>query len=181
MTHILERRVKALEDLNAALFDFDAVTASAAELNILDGATTTFTDLNQLSSAGNAAAIGAVAGSGVACAITRTGATVKLDFTLTAVAITWTDAAGSGASGSIKIFDLVAGAWQSLACRTNLTLTSDTTMDVAGDMVGVFALGSVAANAGDGVLTSTEVDFVCEPSTSGSCAALKAAGITLFE
>lgn len=103
--------------------------------------------------------IGAVAGSGVACTIRRYGKFFSLDFTLTAVAITHTDAAGSGSSGSIKIFDFVAGAILPLGCRTNLTLTSDTTMDVAGDCAGVFALGSAAANAGDGALSGTEVDF----------------------
>lgn len=106
-----------------------------------------------------ASAVGTVAGSGVACAISRHGKFATLSFTLTSVAITHTDAAGSGSSGSIKIFDLAQGAWQSIACRTNLTLTSDATMDVSGDMAGVFALGSVAANAGDGALTGTEVDF----------------------
>lgn len=103
--------------------------------------------------------IGAVAGTGVACTIRRYGKFFSLDFTLTAVAITHTDAAGSGSSGSIKIFDFVQGAILPLGCRTNLTLTSDTTMDVAGDMAGVFALGTDAANAGDGALSGAEVNF----------------------
>lgn len=82
-----------------------------------------------------------------------------LDFTFISVSITHTDADGSGSSGSLKLFDFAQGAWQSLGCRTNLTLTSDATMDPSGDMAGVFALGSVAANAGDGALTGTEVNF----------------------
>lgn len=107
----------------------------------------------------NATDIGAVAGSGVACTIRKFGKFFSLDFTLTAVAITHTDAAGSGSSGSIKIFDFVAGAILPIGCRTNLTLTSDVTMDVAGDMAGVFALGTAAADAADGALTGTEVNF----------------------
>jgi hypothetical protein len=146
MTRILERRVKTLEDLNANLLDLDGLTATVA-------------DLNKASSAAAATDVGAVAGTGVTCTITHFSGYVELDFTLTAVAVTWTDAAGSGSSGSIKIFDLVAGAWQSLGCRTNLTITSDATLDPSGDLAGVFALGSVAANAGDGALTGTEVDF----------------------
>lgn len=83
-----------------------------------------------------------------------------LDFTLSNVSITHTDAAGSGSSGSVKLFDFVQGAWQSLGCRTNLTLTGDALIDGnQGDIAGVFALGSVAANAGDGALSGTEVDF----------------------
>lgn len=89
----------------------------------------------------------------------RHGNIAKLLFTLTSVAVPWTDAAGSGSSGSIKLFDFANTALLALGCRTNLTLTSDITMDTAGDMAGVFALGSAAANAGDGALTGTEVDF----------------------
>lgn len=104
--------------------------------------------------------VGAVAVvTGLTCAIRYDGRIANLDFTLDDVEITHTDAAGSGSSGSVKIFDLVAGAWLALGCRTNLTLTSDTTMDVAGDCAGVFALGSAAADAGDGALTGTEVNF----------------------
>lgn len=106
-----------------------------------------------------AADVGAVAGSGVACTIRRFGKFFQLDFTLTSVAVTWTDAGGSGSSGSIKIFDFVQGGVLPLGSRMNLTFASDTTMDVAGDMVFVVGLGSAAANAGDGALTGTEVDF----------------------
>lgn len=84
----------------------------------------------------------------------------KIDFVFNSVSVTHTDAAGSGSSGSLKLFDFVQGAIQSLASKSNLTLTSDATMDTAGDMAGVFAFGSAAANAGDGALTGTEVDFV---------------------
>lgn len=105
------------------------------------------------------ASVGTVSGTGVTVNIKQAGNIVTLEFTLASVAITHTDAGAGGSSGSIKIFDFANFALLPLACRTNLTLTSDTTMDVAGDCAGVFALGSVAANAGDGALTGTEVDF----------------------
>ena len=105
------------------------------------------------------ASVGTVSGTGVTVDITQAGNIATLTFTLASVAITHTDAGGSGSSGSIKIFDFANWAILPLGCRTNLTLTSDTTMDVAGDCAGVFALGSAAANAGDGALTGTEVDF----------------------
>jgi len=110
------------------------------------------------------ASVGTVSGTGVTVNIKQAGNIATLEFTLSSVAITHTDAAGSGSSGSIKIFDFAQGGILSLGCRTNLTLTSDTTMDVAGDMAGVFALGSAAANAGDGALTGTEVDFAATKS-----------------
>jgi hypothetical protein len=103
--------------------------------------------------------IGTVSGTGVTVNIKQAGNIATLEFTLTAVAVTHTDAAGSGSSGSIKIFDFANFGILPLGCRTNLTLTSDATLDPSGDAVGVFALGSVAANAADGALTSTEVDF----------------------
>lgn len=84
-----------------------------------------------------------------------------LVFTLNAVSLVVTDAAGSGASASLKLFDFVQAGIVPLGCRQNYTafaegaaLTGD-----AGDAVFVMGLGSVAANAGDGVLTGTEVDF----------------------
>lgn len=122
--------------------------------------TATVADLNKVSAAGDAAAIGAVAAvTGLACTITRVGPLARLDFTLTDVDITHTDAAGSGSSGSLKLFDFVQGAILPLGSRSNLTFESDTTMDVAGDLAMVYGLGSAAANAGDGALTGTEVDF----------------------
>ena len=175
MSYVLERRVKTLEDNAAVGVDLTGLTATAA-------------DLNTISSAGNAAAIGAVAGTGVDCTIARYGKFFTLDFTFTDVAVTWTDAAGSGASGSIKIFDFVQGAIQTLGSRSNLTLASDTTMDVAGDLALVYAVGSAAANAGDAALTGTEVDYVPISGTitfSGNAATsatlLKAAGAAVVD
>lgn len=123
----------------------------------------TATVIGSSSAASVADSLGAVnTVTGLACSArwddnTRIGI---LDFTLTNVSITHTDAGGSGSSGSVKLFDFVQGAWQSLGCRTNLTLTGDALIDGnQGDIAGVFALGSVAANAGDGALSGTEVDF----------------------
>lgn len=97
---------------------------------------------------------------GVDCAITQLGPRLyALDFTLTSVAVAITDAGASGAGGGVKLFDLVAGMWQCLGSRQDLTLASDTTLDVAGDLALVHGLGSAAANAGDGALTGTEVDW----------------------
>lgn len=146
MSFILERRVKALEDLNGSI-DLADYTGTAS-------------DLNAVSSASVASLVGAVNSvTGLACTITRTGKFVSLDFTLTSVAVTWTDAAASGSSASLKLFDFAQGAFLCLGSRSNLTFASDTTMDVAGDLVMVYGLGSVAANAGDKSLSGTEVDY----------------------
>lgn len=97
---------------------------------------------------------------GLSCTVRRNGSIATLNFTFSGVSVTHTDAAGSGSSGSLKIFDFANFSVLPLGCRTNLTLTGDALIDTnAGDIAGVFALGSVAANAGDGALTSTEVDF----------------------
>lgn len=159
MSRPLIRRFEAFEP--DAPVDLTDLTATAAEMNqVCDGAVATAADLNKLASSLDATLIGAATGTGVACTITRNGPFAKLDFTFTNTTVTWTDAGGSGASGSVKIFDFVQGAWQSLGSRANLTFASDTTMDVAGDLAMVFGVGSVAANAGDAALTGTEVDFV---------------------
>ena len=87
--------------------------------------------------------------------------TFRLDFTLTAVSITVTDAAGSGSSGSLKIFDFVQAGVVALACRQNYTAFAEgaALTGAAGDAAFVMGLGSAAADAGDGALTGTEVDF----------------------
>jgi hypothetical protein len=114
-----------------------------------------------ISAAALAAAIGTVATvTGLTCTVKRVGSWFKLDFTFASVAVTHTDAAGSGSSGSLKIFDFVEGAVMPLASRSNLTFLGDALIDTnAGDMAFVYGFGSVAANAGDGALTGTEVDF----------------------
>lgn len=96
---------------------------------------------------------------GLACTIEKNGNIATLNFTFTNVAVTHTDAGAGGASGSLKIFDFANTALIPLGSRSNFTFASDTTMDVAGDMVMVYGFGSAAANAGDKALTGTEVDF----------------------
>ena len=121
--------------------------------------------LVQGTSADKASAVGAInAATGLACTIGYNPATgyFRLDFTLTAVSITVTDAAGSGSSGSLKIFDFVQGGIVPIACRQNYTAFAEgaALTGAAGDAAFVMSLGSAAANAGDGVLDgATEIDF----------------------
>lgn len=110
----------------------------------------------------NAAAVGAInAATGLSCAIVRIGNLFWLTFTLTAVSLTVTDAGGSGASASLKIFDFAQGSIVPLGCRQNYTAFAEgaALTGAAGDAAFVMGLGSVAANAGDAALTGTEVDF----------------------
>lgn len=98
---------------------------------------------------------------GLAVQVEKIGPFVKLIFTFTAMSITVTDAAGSGSSGSVKIFDFVNQGIQPIASRQNYTAFAEgaTLTGGAGDAAFVMGLGSVAADAGDAALTSTEVDF----------------------
>jgi hypothetical protein len=126
-----------------------AVTATAAQLN-------------QLESTGNATNIGAInAASGLALSVTRMGCLYRMDFTFTALSLAVTDAAGSGSSASLKIFDFVEAAVLPLGSRQDYTAFAEgaALTGGAGDAAFVMALGSAAANAGDGSLTGTEVDF----------------------
>lgn len=100
-----------------------------------------------------------VAGLTLQAGFSESGA-FSLKFYLQGVQVPHTDAAGSGASGSLKLFDFVKGTIQTIHSRRSLTWTGDALIDGdAGDMAFKTGLGSVAANAGDGALTSTEVDF----------------------
>jgi hypothetical protein len=85
----------------------------------------------------------------------------RLSFALTAASVPITDGGASGAHGSLKIFDFDAGLVQVLGTQHTWTAiaASSAITTAAGDAVGVIALGSAAANVGDGVLTGTEVDF----------------------
>ena len=90
-----------------------------------------------------------------------------LKFTLDAALMTVTDAAGSGSSGSLKLFDFNPFAFAILGCRQDYTAFAEGSAltTAAGDAAFVMGLGTVAANAGDGVLTSTEVDIGIVTST----------------
>ncbi len=98
---------------------------------------------------------------GVTCALERWGPFFRLTFTLRAVSIPVTDAGGSGASGSLKLFDFVQGSLLPLGARQNYTAFAEgaSLTGGAGDAAFVMGLGSVAADAGDGALTGTEVDI----------------------
>jgi hypothetical protein len=90
------------------------------------------------------------------------GSFFKLDFTFTAARLTVTDAAGSGSSGSLKFFDFADNTVvQMLGSRHNWTAFAEGSAltGAAGDAAFVIAFGSAAADAGDGALTGTEVDF----------------------
>ncbi len=93
--------------------------------------------------------------------MTKEGSFFRLDFTLNKLSITVTDAGGSGSSGSAKLFDFAEGGLIVLGCRQNYTAFEEgaALTGGAGDAAFVMALGSVAANAGDGALTGTEVDI----------------------
>lgn len=115
-----------------------------------------------------ASTLGAInAATGLSLTVKQIGPLYQLNFTLSAVSITVTDAAGSGSSGSLKIFDFAEGVIIPLGCRQNYTAFAEgaALTGAAGDAAFVMALGSVAANAGDGALTGTEVDFGAATST----------------
>lgn len=84
---------------------------------------------------------------------------MKFDFN--AARITVTDAGASGSSGSLKLFDFRAGGVQMLSSRHDWTAFAEgaALTGGAGDASFVIGFGSVAANAGDGALTGTEVNF----------------------
>jgi hypothetical protein len=89
----------------------------------------------------------------------KQGSFFKLSFAFTATSITMVNT--TGAVGSTKIFDFDAGIVQVLGTQhtwSDLTASSALTGGT-GDGTGVIAFGSAAANAGDGALTGTEVDF----------------------
>jgi len=125
----------------------------------------TAAEINAVGTSGAAAAIGAIASQpasgSIAVAIERFGSFFSLTFTLTAARLSVTDAAGSGSSGSLKLFDFAQGGIVPLGCRQDYTAFAEgaALTGGAGDASFVMGLGSVAANAGDGALTGTEVDF----------------------
>jgi len=97
----------------------------------------------------------------VSAVIKRIGEIWSLKFTFAAARIPVTDAAASGSSGSLKIFDFNEGVIQLLGSRHDWTAFAEGSAltTAAGDAAFVIAFGSVAADAGDGALTGTEVNF----------------------
>lgn len=118
----------------------------------------------------------------VAIAMEKIGSIVTMTITLTAARITVTDATTSGSSGSLQLFDFVQAGIQPLASRQNYTAFAEgaALTTGAGDAAHVLGLGSVAADAGDGALTGTEVNFAAVTGTitnsGGTGAGTKFAG-----
>jgi hypothetical protein len=98
---------------------------------------------------------------GLSCKAEKVGPIVKLLFTLTAMSMAVTDAGAGGSSASQKLFDFVPTSVKPLGSRQNYTAFAEgaALTTGAGDAAFVMGVGSVAANAGDGVLTGTEVDI----------------------
>jgi hypothetical protein len=125
-------------------------------------------NLDEINQDDNATVVGAInAATGLSVDIERFGNFATLTFTLNAVSIPVTDAAASGSSGSLKIFDFVQAGIQPLASRQDYTAFAEgaALTGGAGDAAFVMGLGSVAANAADGDLTGTEVDFAPKTGT----------------
>lgn len=161
------------------------VTSSAAELNTLHSVSPGVAAAGKalVADASFATAVGAInAASGLAVDIQKWGPIAQLTFTLTALSLAVTDAAGSGSSASLKLFDFVQAGLVPLGCRQDYTAFAEgaALTGAAGDAAFVMGLGSVAANAGDGALTSTEVDFGAATATitlsAGTAAATKHSG-----
>jgi hypothetical protein len=129
------------------------VTATAAELNLLDGAID-----------------GAGTKNGAAVAVSETGnqAVHRTIFTLTALSITITDATTAGAHGSHKLYDFPAGAIQALGCSYDLTTLAGAG-GISDTAAVVGALGSVTTATDNATLTTTEADFIA--STAGTLTA----------
>jgi hypothetical protein len=112
-----------------------------------------------------ATAIGAIAAQpasgAVAVSVSRFGKFFEMTFTLTAARLTVTDAGAGGSSGSLQLFDFVQAGVQILGSRQDYTAFAEgaALTTAAGDAAFVMGVGSVAANAGDGAFTGTEVDL----------------------
>lgn len=91
----------------------------------------------------------------------------RLKFTLNAARIPTVDAAASGSSGSLKLYSFVKGAIANLQSRQNYTafVEGSALTTGAGNCAFVLACGTVAADAGDGALTGTEVDVASATAT----------------
>lgn len=116
------------------------------------------------------AAVGAInPATGLSATVQRVSDNLfKFVFSLAAVRLAVTDAAGSGSSASLKLWDFpdgkqvvpMGGFQNYTAFAEGAALTG-----AVGDAAFVMAMGSVAANAGDGALTGTEVDLLAATGT----------------
>ena len=89
------------------------------------------------------------------------GPFIRTDFVFKATSLAVTDAAGSGSSASLLIYNFPACGVAFLGSRLDFTsfVEGAALTTAAGDAVHILGLGSAAANAGDGALTGTEVNF----------------------
>lgn len=99
--------------------------------------------------------------------VNRNTGTFRLTFQLNAARIPVTDAAGSGSSGSLKLFSFIKSFVLPLTSTQVYTAFAEGTAltTAAGDAAFILALGTVAADAGDGALTGTEVDIAAATGT----------------
>lgn len=164
-----------------------ALTASAAELNILDGVTATATTLNYLDQTANATNVGAAASvtGTLTTSIVRIGSLFHITFTLAAVRITVTDAAGSGSYGSTKLFDFVQGAVIFLGSRQNYTANVEgaALTTAVGDAVFEIGLGTTPISAAaDGTLGNDAKENIGQAvaitNSSGTGAGTAVTGVT---
>lgn len=95
------------------------------------------------------------------------GNVVTTTITLAAARLSVTDAAASGSSASLKLFDFPEGYLAVLASRYNFTAFAEgaALTGAAGDAAFKVGLGTVAADAGDGALSTTEQNIVAVSST----------------
>lgn len=83
-----------------------------------------------------------------------------LKFGFTAARVPHTDAAASGSSGSLKLMTFNEGVITLLGSAQRWTLITDVAGTASNSLLaGVVAFGTVAADAGVGALTGTEVDW----------------------
>lgn len=137
-----------------------AVTATAAELNILDGVTATAAELNKLD--GVVDGVGAAAGTGNVVAETM-GLLQKTVLTLTDVAVTVTfEVANDSGWGTIKLYDFPAGRIDILGVTADLSFDVSASENVADAGSGDVALGTT--QTADVTLAGTDVDLL--PSTA---------------
>ncbi|RJO66972.1 MAG: hypothetical protein C4523_10800 [Myxococcales bacterium] len=133
----------------------DTITVNTSM--VIGSSTLTEAEVNQLDQANNATNIGAAATvtGTLATSITRIGSYFRIDFTLTAVSISVTDAGVSGSYGSTKLFDFAAGAVSFLGCRQDYTAFAEgaALTGAAGDASFEIGLGTTAISAAaDGTL-----------------------------
>lgn len=136
-----------------------AITASAAEINTLDGVTATAAEINRVDvSTGNAGTVGTATSGTISLVDERAGSLYCSTFTLNAARVPITDAAGSGSHGTLKLYDFPEGYIRILGSSQNYTAFAEgaALTGGAGDAVFEIGLGTAAiAAAADGALGAT--------------------------